>query len=104
MNAKELTIKLRLEKLYKKYPEHKDWIYGTLVPEIVKSDSLAWVGDIWTKRSAHLVQESSELMSFWSSNGKVGLDDLREILTLEGFETGTISGRYRGTLTIMVRQ
>lgn len=98
MKASDIIRNKRLEKLYSKYPEHKGWINNKLV-ELLSNQRV----HSCMVYSQCFFKSWNEYLPITDSNGVVDLDELQEILHLEGFSANIFDEGETGIVTLNIR-
>ena len=82
MKAADLAVRERLANLYRKYPDHESWVKGILVRALAEKGEHS----ILVYNRVLFKKEYNQEMPITDGNGVVEVEDLIEILRLEGFK------------------
>lgn len=82
MRAVDIAVRERLTNLYRKYPDHESWVKGTLVRALVEKGEHS----IFVYNKVFFQKEYNKEMPISDDNGVVEIEDLIEMLRLEGFK------------------
>ena len=82
MRAADLAVRERLVNLYRKYPDHESWVKEILVRSLAEKGEHS----ILVYNRVLFKKEYNQEMPITDGNGVVEVEELIEILRLEGFK------------------
>ena len=99
MNLQEQVKQKRIETLYKKYPKHKEWFEDVLVKELAEKgvySTIAYMVGLLRK-------DWNKHLPVYDDNGPVELEEIQELLRLEGLSANIYSGGEAGYFELVIK-